>query len=115
VHIDDFELTVKSSPLLQGWRQAGGLWTVSLVDQAKVSPELDMKQATNVYELPSTINVMRFLHAALGFPTKATLLAAVQKGNLVTSPGMMPENVSRFFPELDETQKGHMRQTRQGD
>ncbi len=36
---DDFELTVDSPPLLQGWRQAGGLWTVSLINQAKVSAE----------------------------------------------------------------------------
>ena len=75
---DDFELTVKSPPLLQGWRQAEGLWTVPLVDQAKVSPELDIaEQANNIYELPSTGEVVRFLHAALGFPTKATLLAAI--------------------------------------
>ena len=111
---DSFELTIKSPPLLQGWRRAGGLWTVPLVDQAKVSQELDVEQANNVYELPSTSEVVRFLHAALGFPTKATLLAAARKGNLVTFPGMTVENISRFFPESDETQKGHMRQTRQG-
>eukprot|EP00804_Cyclotella_cryptica_P028837 CCRYP_008424-RA/>CCRYP_008424-RA protein AED:0.29 eAED:0.29 QI:0/0/0/1/0.16/0.14/7/0/719 len=55
----------------------------------------------------------RFLHAALGFPTKATLLAAARNGNLVTFPGLTPDNVNRHFPESDETQKGHMRQTRQ--
>ena len=102
---DSFELTIKSPPLLQGWRQAGGLWTVPLVDQAKVSPELDVEQANNVYELPSTSEVVHFLHAALGFPTKATLLAAARKGNLITFPGMTVENISRFFPESDETQK----------
>jgi hypothetical protein len=32
----------------------------------------------------------------------------------VTFPGLTPKNISRFFPESDETQKGHMRQQRQG-
>jgi hypothetical protein len=67
-----------------------------------------------VYELPSTKEVMRFLHAALGNPTQATLLTAAQHGNLVTFPGLTPQNISQHFPELDKTQKGHMKQTKQG-
>jgi hypothetical protein len=70
--------------------------------------------ATNVYDLPSTKEVVRFLHAALGYPAKATLLTAAQHGNLVTFPGMTPQNISQLFPESDETQKGHMKQTKQG-
>jgi len=68
----------------------------------------------SVYDLPNTKEVMRFLHASLGTPTRATLLTAAQNGNLVTFPGMTPENISRHFPESDETQKGHMKQTKQG-
>ena len=112
---DDFKLTLNSPPLLQGWRQAGGLWTVPLVEEAKISPELDVaEQANNIYDLPSSSQVVRFLHAALGFPPKATLLAAIWKGNLATFPGLSVEDVNRHFPETDETQKGHMRQSRQG-
>ncbi|KAL7486728.1 hypothetical protein ACHAW6_012322 [Cyclotella cf. meneghiniana] len=58
---------------------------------------------------------IRFLHAALGFPTKATLLTAIRNGNLVTFPGLTTNNVSKHFSESDETQKGHMKQTRQGN
>ncbi len=57
---------------------------------------------------------MRFLHAVLGTPTRATLLNAAQHGNLITFPGMTPENISPHFPKSDETQKGHMKQTKQG-
>ena len=64
----------------------------------------------NVYELPSTKKVIRFLHAALGFPTKATLTKAINKSNLAMFPGLTAENVNKFFPESDETQKGHMKQ-----
>ncbi len=35
-------------------------------------------------------------------------------GDLVTFPGLTPQNISRHFPELDKTQKGHMKQTKQG-
>jgi hypothetical protein len=42
----------------------------------------------NVYELPSTKEVVRFQYAALGFPTKATLLSAIRHKNLVTFPGL---------------------------
>jgi hypothetical protein len=50
----------------------------------------------------------------LGFSTKATLLAAAQNGNLVTFPGQTVENISKHFPELNETAKGHMKQSKQG-
>ncbi len=58
--------------------------------------------------------VVRFQHAALGFPTKAMLLTAIRHKNLVTFPGLTSKNVNKFFPEFDETQKGHMKQTMQG-
>jgi hypothetical protein len=88
---------------------------VPIADEATNSQSLDVHESANsVYELPSTKEVVRFLHAALGFPTKATLLTAAKHGNLVTFPGLTPENISRHFPESEETQKGHIKQTRQG-
>ncbi len=92
-----------------------GLWMVSIVDDPTISPSIDIAEtAMSVYELPSTNEVVQFLHAALGHPTRATLLTSTQHGNLVTFPGMTPENISQHFPKLDETQKGHMKQTKQG-
>eukprot|EP00956_Cyclotella_meneghiniana_P000230 scaffold288_cov44-Cyclotella_meneghiniana.AAC.10 len=110
-----FELTFKSPPVLQGCRNEAGLWTVPITDDATISQSLNIDEAAmNVYELPSTKEVVRFLHAALGFPTKATLLTAVKHGNLVTFPGLTSKNINKHFPESDEMQKGHMRQSRQG-
>jgi hypothetical protein len=112
---DDLSMVEKSPPVLQGWRDARGLFMVPIADKATISKSLDVHELANsVYELPSTKEVVRFLHAALGFPTKATLLTAAKKGNLVTFPSLTPENISRHFPESEETQKGHMKQTRQG-
>eukprot|EP00804_Cyclotella_cryptica_P011209 CCRYP_007737-RB/>CCRYP_007737-RB protein AED:0.21 eAED:0.17 QI:0/-1/0/1/-1/1/1/0/1078 len=68
----------------------------------------------NVYELPSTRELVAFLHASLGYPTKATLVEAARRGFLTSFPGLTVENLNKFFPESEETQKGHMRQQRQG-
>ena len=61
-----------------------------------------------VYDLPSTKEVVRFLCAALEFPTKATMLTAAGHGNLVTFPGLTANAINKHFPESDETQKGQM-------
>eukprot|EP00804_Cyclotella_cryptica_P007736 CCRYP_001353-RA/>CCRYP_001353-RA protein AED:0.15 eAED:0.15 QI:0/0/0/1/0.2/0.16/6/0/947 len=77
-----FNLTLNSPPVLQGCRNGAGLWTVPLVDDATISQSLNVEEtALSVYDLPSTREVVRFLHAALGFPT-AALLAAARNGNL---------------------------------
>jgi hypothetical protein len=111
----DVIISPTALPALQGWRDDRGLWMVLMVDEPTISPGIDVAEAAmGVYELPSTKEVMRFLHAALGHRTQATLLTAAQHGNLVTFPGMTPQNVSRHFPESDETPKGHMKQTKQG-
>ena len=68
----------------------------------------------NVYEFPSTKEVVRCQHAALGFPTKATLLTSIRNNNFVTFPGMTADNIRKFFPESNENQKGTMKQMRQG-
>ncbi len=79
------------------------MWTVPIAEET----------AMNVYEVPSTKEVVRFQHAALGFPTKAMLLSTICHKNLITFPGLTSENVNKFFSESDETQKGHMKQTKQ--
>jgi hypothetical protein len=88
---------------------------MSVTGETTISKNIDVAEtAMSVYDLPNTKEVVRFIHAALGTPTRATLLTAAQNGNLITFPGMTPENISRHFPESDETQKGHMKQTKQG-
>jgi hypothetical protein len=112
---NDVVISSTVPPSLHGRRDGRGLWMVPVVDDNPISPGLDVAEtAMGVYELPSTKEVVRFLHAALGNPTQATLLTAAQHGNLVTFPDLTPQNISRHFPESDETQKGHMKQTKQG-
>ena len=62
---DSFTLTLKSPPVLQGCRNKAGLWTVPLTDKTTISQSLNVdKAALSVYDLPSTKEVLQFLHAA---------------------------------------------------
>lgn len=65
-------------------------------------------------QLPSKAETIAYLHAALGFPTKETLLSAVRAGYLASWPGLTVAAVNKYFPESDETQKGHMKHQRKG-
>ena len=117
---NDVDISPKEEPALQGWRDERGLWTVPIADNQNINPNFattcskrhKSDTAMNVYELPSTKEIVRFLPAALGFPTKATLLTTARRCNLVTFPGLTPENISKHFPKSDETPKGHMKQTK---
>ena len=119
---NNMTITITKDALLQGWRDTQGLWHVPLVnnvtDLATHTVALDCPvppvAVNSVYELPTTERLVRYLHAALGFLTKATLLHATCKGNLITFPGLTIKNITKFFPESGETQKGHMQQQRQG-
>ena len=68
----------------------------------------------HVYELPSVEPAIRYLHGAAGFPTKATWLKAIRAGNFLSWPLINVKNVNKYFPESEETQRGHMRSQRQG-
>ena len=68
----------------------------------------------NVYELPNTEQVIAWYHAAAGYPTKATWIKAIEAGNYATWPLLTTKAVKKYFPEADETSKGHMRRVKSG-
>jgi hypothetical protein len=72
------------------------------------------KYIHNVFELSSIKPTIRYLHAAVGFPTKQSWLRAIRRGNYYFWPLINLKNVAWHFPESEETQKGHMRGQRQG-
>jgi hypothetical protein len=58
----------------------------------------------HVYSLPSI-----HLHAAAGFPVKETWIDAIKYGNFVTWPGLTTMTIRKHFPDSDESQQGHMK------
>ena len=119
---DNATITITKDALLQEWRDTQDLWHFPLINDitnlATHTIDLDRPASSvainSVYELPTAEHMVRYLHATLGFPIKATLLTPPHKGNLLMFPGLMVKNITKFFPESDEMQKGHMQQQKQG-
>ena len=88
------------------WWREGGL------EGGKV--ELAAHQANNLYSLPSMPKRIAYLHACLGFPTKAAMLDAAAAGRLTGIPFATVSNIREHYPETKETPKGHLEQQRQG-
>ncbi len=107
-------ITSTKPAILQGCRDKSRLWRVPLAEPTSILRHPVAHCIKNVYDLPSTAHLVQYLHAALGFPTKNTLLAAIRNGNLTTFPGLTSANVMKHFPKSDETHKGHMKQIQQG-
>lgn len=127
VLVYDGEVQANKIPVWKGWRDSStGMWRVPLVNDVKnvntdtaIMTEDQMNdilknKIQSVHSLPSKEESIKYLHAALGFPTKETLLAASRSGFLASWPGMNVRNINRHFPESIETQKGHMRHQRKG-
>ena len=75
-------------------------------------PQTD--KINNVYELPIIGRAVWYLHAASGFPTKVTWMKAIHNGNYLSWPLINVQNMSKHFPESEETPKEHLRNQRQG-
>jgi hypothetical protein len=127
VLVYDGEVTPTKVPVWKGWRdQQTGLWRVPLRTEVtnqntdtmlftKDQERASFSESINlVQNLPSKTETVKYLHAALGFPTKETWLAATRAGFLTSWPDVTVTNINKFFPESDETQKGHMKHQRKG-
>ena len=109
-------------PILRGWREktAAKLWRFSLREnlQLPITETENVQKTTlaafSAYDLPSVEALVRYLHAAAGYPVKSTWLPAIKAGNFATWPGLTYSNASKYCPKAAETIKGHMSQTRKG-
>ena len=109
--------------VLTGWRdqQPPKLWRFALrPDAADALPEPSSPRQTaslaafSAYDLPSVEALVRYFHAAAGYPVKDTWLRAIKAGNYASWPGLTYHNAAKYCPTPDATLKGHMVQGRQG-
>ena len=77
------------------------------------TPPLPTLTANNAYNMTSVNALVRFLHAAAGFPVKSMWLVSIRAGNYATRPGLTYENAKTYHPTTAGTIKGHMTQTLQ--
>jgi hypothetical protein len=113
-------ITCKGEPILIGVRNEQGGYRIPLIQQrGQWQPRRPSKQArkclhqaNSVYDLPSTEQAIKWMHAVCGYPVKLTWLKAIKAGNYIGWPMLTERNVNKYYPETSEMSKGHMNQTR---
>ena len=125
-------LKVSRGAIVRGWfDKKANLWRIPLIPVVlnnNTDTVLVNKQPTeflpgrtpiieainNVYELKTQPELVRYLHACAGFPTKPSWIKAIKNGQYASWPGLTVKAVAKHFPESEETMKGHGRKTKSG-
>jgi len=101
------KITTTTGPVLQGWRESSGLWRMGCyVSPDSVSDKDKIEHVQNVYDLPSLPAAIRYHHAAVGFPPKATWLKAIKCGNFDSFPSVNIQQYQHIFPNPLKQSKG---------
>ena len=116
----DVLIRCKGAPLLIGVQDKHGQYRIPLIQKrGQWQPRTPSKKAwhalekaNSVYNLPSTEQGIKWMHAVCGYPVKSTWLKAIAAGNFIGWPLLNVRNVKKYYPETTETPKGHMNQTR---
>jgi hypothetical protein len=115
----DVLITCKGEPILVGVRNEQGRYQIPLIQQrGQWQPRGPSKQArkclhpaNSIYDLPSTEQAIKWMHAVCGYPVKLTWLKAIKAGNYIRWPMLTECDVNKYYPETSEMPKGHMNQT----
>ena len=126
------KIVVTKQAILRGWfDKDANLWQIPLVpivlnnntDTVLVSkPPTEFlynhppptKTIHNIYKLKTQPELIQYLHAVAGFPTRPTGVAAVKNKQLASWPGLTMTAIAKNFPASKETIKGHGRKGRSG-
>ena len=103
--------------MLTGWREASGsiLWIISLQPGDSNLPSMtndtnmDTLAAYSAYYLPIVSALIRYFHAAAGYPAQSTWLKEISAGNYSSWPGLTLANATKYCPSADATIVGHLR------
>ncbi len=134
---NDVKITVSRGAILQGWRCPNtGLWQISLFPTIRSGNVANVNIQTilvrrppskflprqpppteavaNIFKLRMQPELVQYYHAAAGFPTKPTWLAAIKNNHYTSWKGLTYKGVSKHFPESEETWKGHEKKVQSG-
>jgi hypothetical protein len=117
---EDVLITCMGKPILIGvWDERGQNQIPLMQQRGQWQPRCPSKQAqkalqqaNSIYDLPSTEQAIKWMHAICGYPVKLTWLKAIKASNYVGWPMLMERNVQKYYPKATETAKGHLNQTR---
>ncbi len=117
---EDFLITCKGKPILIGIQDNQGHYQIPLMQQrghwqpqhpSKLAQKA-LRQANSIFNLPSTKQAIKWMHAVCGYSVKSTWLKAIKVGNYVGWPMLTECNVQTYYLETIKTAKGHLNQTR---
>ena len=105
----------KGNAILSGWRDPEGakLWYFNLLPEEEELPTPSLaprNQATlaafSAYDLPSVEALIRYFHAAAGFPVRDTWLRAINAGNFASWPGLTHATRRNTAPRPTRSSRG---------
>ena len=123
------KITTSWAAVMKGWHiTSKNVWRFPLQQENGVSLESPRSpqellrahppplpdSVNNVYDLKTKPGLVRYYHAAAGFPTKPTWVAAIKNGHYKTWPGLNQKDVTKYFPESTEMWRGHGRKVKSG-
>ena len=117
----DIKFVVSGEAVLRGWRDKDRLWRVPMQDGVLPpgkSPHQLPWDVNNCGTSSTTSSTCHQLSRVFDLSTHAAVfrlkqLGSKQSANFVGWPLVTVENVNKYFPESEETQKGHMNHQRQ--
>ena len=71
-----------------------------------------LQEANSVFDLTTTEEAIKWMHAVCGYQVKSTWVKAIKAGYFTGWPILNKCNVVKYYPETTETPKGHLNQTR---
>jgi hypothetical protein len=123
-------IIVSRGAILRGWQcKQTNLWPVPLIKEIKNNntdtvlcdqcpteflPDRPPPSNTihNVYELKTHPKLVRYYHAAAGFPTKPSWLKAIKNKQYASWLGLTWQAANKHYRESKETLKGHGQKTK---
>ena len=109
-------------PVLTGWSENSGprLWRIALQPDKENLPKMPNTahrttlEAHSAYNLPSVEALIRYFHAAAGYPVLSTWLTSISAGNYSSWTEITIANATKYFPSATATIMGHLVQKIQG-
>ena len=71
--------------------------------------EISQHRASIAYSIKCVPKLIKYLHAAAGFPVKEMWIAAIAKGWYITWPGLTVDRVQKYLDPSEHTMMGHMK------
>jgi hypothetical protein len=124
-------ITVLQAAIICGWCEPNGLYRIPLIPiicnnntgtvlvkqpPSKFLPGRPPPEEAvfNVYKLRTQPELVQYLHAAAGFPTKLTWYNAVRNKQFALWPGLTPKAMAKHFPKSKETIIGQSQKAKSG-